>query len=147
MRIADLCDFYCVFLLFRSRVSFPSAQLALVVVDSHLPLCYKSAMKPFEVVEYILEVALYEEETIQFLKRKGVRNVQHLKLCDKATLDRWLDNDLFNEMDVVMLLKVKAWIVLFENANGRLPDWREELTSATFFTSRSEESPVVPKVR
>jgi hypothetical protein len=65
------------FLLFRSRVSFPSAQLALVVVDSHLPLCYKSAMKPFEVVEYILEVALYEEETIQFLKRKGVRNRGH----------------------------------------------------------------------
>ena len=67
----------------------------------------------FAVIHHILTVALFREETIEFLKFKGIGTVQHLKLFDISTTRHWVD-DVFNDMDVGMLVKVKEWIKSYE---------------------------------
>jgi hypothetical protein len=94
----------------------------------------------FAVIHHILTVALFCEETIEFPKRKGIRTEQHLKLFDISTSRHWVVDDIFNDMDVGTLVKVKELIKSCElEDDGKLPsDWMEEFADAHFFASASD---------
>jgi hypothetical protein len=50
----------------------------------------------------------------------------------------WVAEDIFNDMDAGMLVKVKDWIRSYEVKNGgKLPsDWVKEFTTGSFFTAQ-----------
>jgi hypothetical protein len=102
----------------------------------------------FAVIHHILTVALFREETIEYLKCKGIRTVQHLKLFDISKSGHWVADDLFNDMDAGMLVKVKDWIKSYEIENdGKLPsDWMVEFTDARFFTCSTSDDDASKKM-